>query len=209
MSLQGEPLIAAANDDVVEVWDKKRNEVINSLGPSALSFITTDGAVSMQLWRGDEIIKRIGHNRGVWPGKIIKGSGKRPKEDPAKRTHQSYAFPARRKFSLWFRTRAARDQIAKPAEALIKKVAERDGGLDELPDNFSDLGPEPNFEILELELLAVARDRGVFCWDDVEFIAFLDRVAARADEIAATSRGGRYSPIEVALAKELGKGNAK
>ncbi|WP_024275999.1 hypothetical protein [Hyphomicrobium sp. 802] len=204
MSIEA-PLLTAANDDDVSARDKKRDEAMKFLAPAALSFIATEGPVSMQMWRGEEIIRRIGHNRGVWPGKIIKAGGKRPKEDPAKRTHKTYAFPARRQFSLWFRTTWDRDQLVKPVQELIDMIEQRDGGLDELPDGFSDLGPKLDFKFLELELCALARDLKVFFWDDAGLLAFLDQVIRDADVIAAKSRGGRYDPLEVAMARAFGR----
>lgn len=205
MSTEGGPLLSAANDDDVTVWDKKIDDALKFLAPAALSFIATEGPVSMQLWRGDDIVRRIGHNRGCWPGKIIKGSGKRPKEDPAKRTYKTYAFPARRQFSLWFRTTWDRDQLVKPVQALIDLIEKRDGGLDELPDGFSDFGPKLDFRMLELELFALVRERNVFCWDDAGLLAFLDQVVRDADVIAAKSRGGRHDPLEVAMARAFGR----
>ncbi|WP_409560227.1 hypothetical protein [Hyphomicrobium sp. MC8b] len=193
------PLLVAANDDTAR-WEKKRVEAFNLLAPTALSFIATDGPVSITIWNGSEAVRRIGHNRGVWPAKLLKGTGR---GDPAKRTYRTYAAPARTQFRIWTRTKAERDRLAEPALELIAQASEREGGLDELDDGFRDLGPDLNFEMFELEIHALARELKVFCWDDAGLIAFLDRVVKRAEEIAATSRGGRYDPIEVAMAREF------
>lgn len=194
--------LAAKSRHAHDEQDRERVEAFNLLAPAAISFIATDGPVSITLWNGPEVIRRIGHNRGVWPAKLVKGTGR---GDPAKRSYRTYAGPARTQFRIWTRTKADRDRIAEPTLALIAKVSERDGGLDALEDDFRDMGPELNLQLLELEIHAAANDLGIRCWDDVGLIDFLDRVIVLKRQITNKARGGRYSPLEVAISQELGK----
>jgi hypothetical protein len=194
---------APANENQPDLKTRRLTEAFNMMAPFALAFIATDGPVSITLYNDrHEVVRRIGHNRGVWPSKIIKGTGR---GDPAKKGHRSYAFPARTRFRVWTRTRAERDRLFGPALDLIERLGERDGGLDELEDDFHDLGPDLNVDLFEVEIRDVARELNVKFWNDAELLAFLDNVVVRADEIAARSRGGRFSPLEVALTKELGE----
>jgi hypothetical protein len=207
MSTAPEGVAKAANENEwSELWERARIQAFNEMSPFALSFIATDGPVSVTLWDGQEIKKRIGHNRGVWPAKVIVGTGR---GDPTKRTYRHPIIPARMKFRLWTLTKTQRDRVAESAVELIAKCAERDGGVDVLEDGFRDVGPDLDVDMFELEVHRIAQDLGVRCWDDAGLIAFLDRVVERANTMAAKSRGGRYSPLEVALTNELGKGSAK
>lgn len=182
--------------------ERRRVEAFNMMAPAALSFIATDGPISMTLWSGNEAVGRLGHNRGVWPGRMLKGTGR---GDPAKRSFKTYAFSAKTQCRLWTRTKAERDRIAEPVLTMIERASERDGGLAELENGFRDMGPQLDLEMLGLEMRGIATDLGIRCWDDAGLIHFLDRVLERAGEITRKARSGRYSPLEVALTQELGK----
>ena len=192
----------ATNDPkAIAAWKRKRVQAFKLMAPSALSFVASECNVSVTLYDGNEIKRRYGHNRAVRPAKIIHGTSL---EDNAQKNHKNGFIKYRTFFRVWARTKSQRDTLADRGVELLAKASDRDGGLEDLDDGFKDMGPDLNIEMWELEIHTLARDIGITVWDNASLIVFLDRVLVRAEELQKEWRGGRYSPLEVALTKEIG-----
>lgn len=203
MKFTAKTLTPPANDHeaVRARWGTDKRRAFQMFAPASLSLVATDGPVSVTLWDGDTVKHRFGHNRGVWPAKLAKGSGWRDAVTGIYDKNPFFFLGTQ--FRLWARTPAARDQLAAAVVELIAARSDRDGGLDVLGNGFADLGADLDLALFELEVETLARQSGVQIWDDIGLSALLDRVVLRAHEIRAAGRSGRYDAVEVALAREI------
>lgn len=166
------------------VWTQRRRDIFNFLRPVSISLVAADGPVSVTLsdqWGG--VVRRIGHNRGVWPARVVKGSAMR---DAATTTwNKNPMMFVGTQARLWVLREADRDRVALSIVDLIAARAERDGGLEELFHGFQDLGPELDLAMFEMEMHGVAQRLGIVAWDDDGLLRWFDSIGRRFDAIKA------------------------
>lgn len=197
---------AADHAVVAARWDGPKRAAFDAMAPAALVLVATDGPVSVTLWGPQGAVRRFGHNRGVWPAKIVRSASWKDNVTP---THdKSPFFWMGGKFRFWCLTGVARDRLAAAVVDLIASRVERDGGLDELLHGYRDLGPDLDLAMFELEVWDIARRVGVQAWDDAGLSAFLDRVVASVLTREGQGRGHRRASdaYEAAAMKLLEKG---
>ncbi|CAA2142796.1 hypothetical protein [Hyphomicrobium sp. ghe19] len=182
-------------------WKRTRLETFRLMAPAALCFVASESNVSVTVYDGNDVKRRFGHNRAARPAKIMKGT--RLEDDNVEKTHKGAFFKYRGFWRIWVRTKSHRDSLVEAAMSRLEKVSDREGGLEDLENGFHDMGPELDVDAWLVEVLAIARDNGIPAWDEPALLAFIDRVIQRAADISKTWRGGRYSPLEVALTQEF------
>lgn len=184
-----------------ERWSPHKSMAFDILSPSALCLVATDGPVSVTLWSpgGNNVVRRIGHNRGVWPARIAKTAQWRDTTTSAYDKNPLMFIGTQ--FRLWTHLARDRDRLADAAVDLIAMRADADGGLEALGHGFQDLGPDLDLGLFEFEIVDVAARLGVRVWDDAGLSAYLDRIVARAQLI---SNSGEINArlIEVAAVRE-------
>jgi hypothetical protein len=195
------PQAANDHDAVRQRWSINKRMAFKVMAPACLALIATDGPVSVSLWDGGQVKHRFGHNRGVWPAKIAKGSVW--KDTATAMYDKNPFFFLGAQFRVWCRTEADRDLLAAGVIDLIAARAESEGGLDPLINGFQDLGDTLDLNWFELEIHDIATRKKLTAWDDEGLSRFLDRVTVRAQAIAASAPRGKFDPIEVAIVKEL------
>ena len=196
---QVEPPDAAADPVKRQLirWTQRRRDIFNFLGPVSISLVATDGPISLTLWdQWGGVVQRIGHNRGVWPARIVKGSAMR---DAATTTWNKFplAFLGTQ-VRLWCLREADRDKVALSIVDLITVRAERDGGLERLEHGFQDLGADLDLSFFEMEMADVAQRLGVTVWDDEGLVRWFDSIGKRFDAWAADKPGVKWSERAVA-----------
>ncbi len=189
-----------ADPKAIRQWKRRRVQAFKLMAPAALSFVASECNVSVTLWDGSDVKRRFGHNRAARAAKFIKGTSL---EDNAAKNHKTGFFKYKTFFSIWTRRALERNALAEEAIGMLELASERDGGMEALDDGFSDMGPDLNIASWEQSIRALAADRNIVTWSNAELISFLDRVLVRTDELTKGWKGGRYSPLEVALSKEL------
>lgn len=174
------------------------------LSPAALCLVATDGPVSVTLWGpgGTEPVRRIGHNRGVWPAKVAR-TGQWADKTTASYDKNPLMFCGTQ-FRLWTPTAGDRDRLADTIVDLIAARAEIDGGLEDLGHGFQDLGPALDLHLFELEWSDIAARLGVRVWDDTALDAYLDRIVARAQAMTNSGEVNKRL-IEAAGAREAAR----
>lgn len=192
------PADAAAHDTPAHGtpirWTQRRRDVFNFLGPVSISLVATDGPISITLWDpGGGIRSRIGHNRAIWPARIVNGSAMR---DAATTTWNKFPLvPVRTQARLWTLREADRDRLAASIVDLIAaraEAAEREGGQGALLHGFQDLGPDLDLAFFEMELHDVANRLRVLVWDDDGLLRWIDSIIARFDRIKAEHPDARW-----------------
>lgn len=169
--------------DAAGRWTAEKKLAFEVLAPAALCLVATDGPVSVTLWGpGGEAVRRIGHNRGVWPARVARTTQWR---DVTTATYDKNPLMfCGTQFRLWSPTAAARDRLAEATVDFIAQRAEADGGLEQLDHEFQDLGPDLDLNLFELEICDIARRIGVPVWDDTALDRLLDRILARAQQLS-------------------------
>lgn len=189
-----------AADEPTKDWPRRRIQVFDVLSPYNVSFVMAEGPVSVTLWGPrNEVVRRYGHNRACWPVTIGRFGGR--SDSGSKKYDTNPFYRMRTRFRIWARTKFERDRLADSIVDLIAERAEEYGGVAELLHGHRDVGPDFSPELFELECHDIARRLGIMAWDDAALVAFLDRVADEAARLAAKARGGKHSPVEVALGK--------
>jgi hypothetical protein len=182
-------------------WTQRRRDIFNFIRPVSVSLVATDGPVSITVFRSGGLvpITQIGHNRAVWPAKVVKGSTLR---DAATTTHDK--FPGvflGTQARLWCLREADRDRVVHSIVDLIALRAERDGALAPLDKGFSDLGPELDLEFFEMEMHGVAQMLGIQTWDDDGLVRWFDSIGRRFDALQAERPDLSWSKAERIVAK--------
>lgn len=186
-------------------WAPDKKEAFDAVGFAALALVATDGPVSVTLWGRTGEVKRLGHNRGIWPAKIAKTASWK---DTVTATHDKDPFFfLGTQFRLWCLTDVDRDRLAASVVDMIAVRSEEFGGLDELRHGFQDLGPDLDLNMFEFEIAGVAGRLGIAVWDDAGLSAFLDRMVAVVTQMRAQGRGFRRNEnaYEMAALKLLGR----
>lgn len=200
------PPVRAAEDHARERdrWSREKKMAFDSFEPSALCLVASDGPVSVTLWGPGGEVQRLGHNRGIWPARIVKtGSWK----DTATATwDKNPFFHLGTQFRLWCPTVKERDTLAEKALGLMEERAAEFGGPFEPRHGFLDLGPELDLEFFKLELGGIAERLSIPCWDDEGLSLFLDRLVRTAEAIVR-ERGGEINPrlLERVSVKAIGR----
>jgi hypothetical protein len=159
-------------------------DVFNFIGPAALSIVATDGPVSVTLYdRHGHVRRRYGHNRGVWPARVVKGAAWRDTATIA--WDKNPMMPMQTQIRLWTRREAGRDRLADSIVDLIAQRSEADGCIGELDHGFRDLGPELDLEFFEMELHGIGERLGLPVWDDDGLVRYCESVGRAFDAIKA------------------------
>lgn len=198
------PKKPAALPDLRARWPEHRRFAFAALEPAALSLVATDGPVSVTLYDGRGVVQRLGHNRGIWPARILKTQAWR---DTASTTwDRNPFFYLGTQFRVWCTSEDERDRLAASVVDLIARRAEEDGGDADLMHGFQDLGPDLDLELFELEVHDAAKALGIASFDDAGLVAWLDGIHKRAVEMAA-AQGRRVSERTVASVAKQALGN--
>lgn len=176
-------------------WTQRRRDIFNFIRPVSVSLVATDGPVSLTLSEpGGEVRERIGHNRAVWPARIVKGSAAR---DAATTTWNKFPlvfFGTQAR--LWCLHTIDRDRLANHLVDLLALKAERaasEGGQGALPHGCADIGPDIDLSFLEMEMHGLAQSLGVWTWDDYGLIRWFDSIGRRFDALQAERPEIRWS----------------
>lgn len=150
-------------------------EKFRELKPCALCLVGTDGPVSVTLWNPStgNVIKRLGHNRGVWPFRIAKTSS--PSDTVTSSYNKSPVMFVGTQVRLWLDSEEHVKRLAAVAAEVMSNLAEQAMGAG-LINGFIDLGPELLLPELEADLVEKARRRGWMCRNDDELVSWLERL---------------------------------
>lgn len=187
---------------MAERWPKWKTETFEAIDAACLMFVASDGPVSVTTYeaRGGQVRRRFGHNRGIWPAKIAKGS---VRKDTATATYDKNPFFfIGTQFRLWVRCVQERDKLVDRAVDIMAQWNGEHGGLDELDHGFTDMGDALDLLEFEKKITDCARQIGVVVWDDFGFSNFIDRVHARKTKIELEGKRGKFDPFDVAIAAE-------
>lgn len=165
-------------------WTQRRRDLFGWIEPVSISLVATEGPVSLTLWdQWGGVVRRLGHNRAIWPARIVKGSTLR---DAATTTWNKFplAFVGTQA-RLWCLREADRDRLALSIVDLIQARAERDGGLEAPAHGFADLGAELDIRVFEMEMHDVGTRLGIATWDDDALVRWFDSITTRFDRLVA------------------------
>lgn len=185
-------------------WTQRRRDIFNFLGPMSISLVATDGPISVTLWDpGGGIRERIGHNRAIWPARVVNGSAMR---DAATTTWNKFplAFLGTQA-RLWTLREADRDRLSHSVVDLIAErsdEAEREGGRGLLKQGFRDLGPDLDLAFFEMEMHGIGERLGMLTWDDDNLVRWFDAIGRRFDAIKAERPEIRWGERVVARIAE-------
>jgi len=184
-------------------WTRDMKTAFDVLGPAALVLVATDGPLSVDLLgAGGSVIRRIGHNRGVWPAKIARTKSWR---DTVTAAYDKGPFCfVGAQFRVWCLDEVRRNRLADAVVDMIAARCEADGGVSELHNGFQDLGPSLDLAVFEVEIHDMAARMGISVLGDDDLVMFLARVASRVAADRARG-GGLIDPVrayDTAAAKE-------
>lgn len=158
-------------------WTQRRRDIFNFLDPVSISLVATDGPISLTLESRGAVLRRLGHNRGIWPVRIVKGQAMR---DAATTTWDKFPlafFGTQRR--LWCLKEAERDRVAAEIVDMLALRAERDGGSEPLKHGCVDIGPDADLDFLDMEMHGIAQSLRVKTWDDFGLVRWFDSLGAR------------------------------
>ena len=169
-------------------WTSRRRDAFGWIAPVSISLVATDGPISLTIWQpgGCEVRERIGHNRAVWPARVVNGAVAR---DAATTTWNK--FPGLflgTQARLWTLREFDRDRLSLSIVDLIAargEAAERDGGHGAMDKGFHDLGPDLDLGMFEFEMHDIAKRLGVLAWSDEDLVRWLDSLSRRVDAMTA------------------------
>lgn len=164
-------------------WTLRRRDIFNFIGPVSISLVATDGPYTYTEFdpRGGSVRRRIGHNRAVWPMRLVKGAVARDAATTTWNRHPSSRVATQ--VRMWCLREADRDRLMARHVDLLDVLAERDGGLEQFDHDFVDVGPEADLAFLEMEMHGAARDLGIAAWDDAGLLAWFDSISRRFDRL--------------------------
>lgn len=166
-------------------------DIFNFLEPAALSIVATDGPVSVTLYdRHGGVRRRYGHNRGVWPARVVKGASWRDTATIA--WDKNPLMPMQTQIRLWTRREAERDRLADSVVDLIALRSEEAGCIGELDHGFRDLGPDLDLDIFEVELHGIGDRLGMVAFSDDGLVRYLESVGRAFDAIKAEKPDFRW-----------------
>jgi hypothetical protein len=182
----------------------RQADAFNLLRPAALVLVAAEGPLTLTIGLPDGEQRRIGHNRPVWPARLATSGAWRDTVTPSYDKSPVHALTVR--WRVWCLREPDRDRLAAAVQDLIAARAEADGGADRLRGGFSDLGPDLDLGLFELEVFDVAKRLGVMAFDDAGLAAFLGKVLRQVDALRAAGRGPRSldRAIEAAADRVLG-----
>ncbi len=152
-------------------------------GPQALVVVGTEGPLSVMLLEaGGTVIKqRFGHNRGVWPLRLARSAAWK---DTVTHTYDRSPFvPTGTLFRVWCESDAHEARLAVAVGELLGRMSEEARGA-ELINGFTDVGPDLDPAMLEMEVHALATRMGFRTWDDGALRAELERLARARDGVS-------------------------
>lgn len=184
-------------------WTQRRRDIFNFLRPVWISLVATDGPISLTMWDpGGGIRHRIGHNRAIWPARVVNGSAAR---DAATTTWDKFplAFLGTQT-RLWTLREADRDKLSLAIVDLIvarAEEAEREGGQGALKKGFHDLGPDLDLGLFEVEMHDIGARLGILTWDDESLVRWFDSLGRRFDALQAQRPEIRWETSERLIAR--------
>lgn len=161
--------------------------VFDVLRPAALALVASDGPVSVTVWNRGAVVRRIGHERGVWPARLARTESWRDTVTPTWDRDPFVALGVR--VRLWCPTAPARDRFAEAAAGLLSSYGEAAvgvGGAGALRDGYQDLGADLDLGLFELELVDIAGRLGIVALDDAGCRLWLTAVHRAAERISRT-----------------------
>ena len=163
--------------------------VFKRLRPCALCLVGTDGPVSVTLWdpASGNVVKRLGHNRGVWPMRVAKTTS--PADTVTNTYNKSPFVYVGTQVRLWLDSEDHFKRLAPSVGELLAYLSEQAMGAG-LFNNFVDLGADLQLEVLEGKIAEKARRYGWACRTDDELVAWLERLR-REDHLLAEIEGRR------------------
>ena len=198
------PKKAIADDhaDIRKKWSLTKDLIFKTLKPGALCFVATDGPVSVTLMdAGGVPTRRIGHNRGVWPAKVVRSGTWR---DNATATYDKSPFAqlyCGTQWRLWCDTIEQRDRLAERFVDFLAELQNMNGsvGPEVLRPGFHDMGEGQDLAMLEMDAKAAADALGISVRDDAGLSAYLDTIENRLGVVTK----GQITPelIYMALAR--------
>lgn len=166
-------------------WSPQKREAFAKIEPIGIVLVATDGPVSVVLRVPGEPDKRMGHNRGIWPAKIVRTTSWR---DTVTQNHDKNPFfflgtQAR----IWTDSEVAARDAVKLLTGKLAAMDEEHGELQHpLRHAFHAINPEIDLELFQLEMLdAVRRMTNANVWTDDDLSAHLDLIVERSKPRAA------------------------
>ena len=181
----GAPAARAPRPNPEDVrWTRERKMVFAIVRPLSLCFVTQDGPMSVTtMTAGGDVIARLGHNRAVWPAKIVPS---RARTDSVTTQYDRDPFVARgTRFRVWTLNERAHERLLEGVLELIAVRSEMDGGMHELRSGFKDLGPDLDLDWFETEIHDLARRLEIRAWSTPGLVAWFDVIFKEAQRIAA------------------------
>lgn len=194
------------HEAVVERWSKVKKACFRVLEPGALILVAQAGPSSHTVYdRWEQPTSQIGHNRGVWPVRLVRSGTWR---DTSAQTWDRSPHEALRMvptWRIWAASLEARDRLAEAVETLLTRLGEDWGGLVSMRAGWYDVGPTMDMALLEAEVHALAGRLGIRTRDDAALSGWLDRIEAA---VQAAAGPGQITDalIERVIAKALGAG---
>lgn len=143
-------------------------------GPHALVVVGTEGPLSVTLLEaGGQVVKRrFGHNRGVWPMRLASSAAWK---DTVTATYDKSPFAwTGALIRVWCASDAHAGRLAVGVADLMGRLSEEAAGA-ELRSGWTDLGPDLQPALLEMEIHALAGRLGFEAWDDDGLLRELER----------------------------------
>ena len=154
-------------------------------GPHALVVVGTEGPLSVTvLEAGGEVVKqRFGHNRGVWPMRLASSAAWK---DTVTATYDKSAFVwTGALIRVWCASDAHESRLAVAVGELLGRLSEEVAGA-ELHGDWTDLGPDLQPAMLEMEIHALASRMGFEVWDDDGLLRELEQRAKRRMQVSGS-----------------------
>lgn len=173
-------------------WTLTRRVMMKALQPVALCLVATNGPVSVEEFNLDGTTKRrFGHNRGVWPVRLVNGGTWR--DTATTIWDRNPMMKISMKLRIWVHLDEERDRLREYVTDYLAKCAEADGSLEPFDHDFLDMGADLNLGSLEKTLHDIAKRNRILAWNDEGFVACLDQIYQEV-RTAEAERGMKTSP---------------
>lgn len=197
------PVPASRAHEPIPKLTRAQSAVFAVLDPAAVCIVATDGPVSVVLWgRNGEPEKRLGHNRGIRPARVVKSGTW--KDSVGNTWNKNPLIPMATQIRLWAPSVQERDRVADVVLELMAAREEEHGGSELLAHGFRDLGPQLDIGLFREEIRGIGERASIKLWDDGELIVWATRVYAKA-EARQRRPGDLDRAIETVIAQELGR----
>lgn len=168
-------------------WSKAKRDAFAALAPHSLGIVATEGPVSIEVRREDGSIARYGHNRGVWPARIVSSASWKDTMTPT--WNKSPFVWTGLVIRAWVPSYEHQVKLALSVSERMSQIAEAAGPVGhvergivaediELRNGFTNLGAEIDLAQFEIEIHAIADRLHIPIWDDEGLSLHLDRLVA-------------------------------